>query len=66
LEIDRVRPQQRGFNLLTAGSDARPCCCPGDYTGMARLQNGLVAATPMGNPQARHKVDVFISRITTS
>jgi hypothetical protein len=54
------------FNLLTTGSKARPCCFLGDHEGMARLQNGMVATIPMGKPQARHKVDVFFSRITTS
>jgi hypothetical protein len=60
------RPIGGRFNLLTAGSKARPCCFVGDYEGVARLQNGLVATTAMGKPRARHKVDVFFSRITTS
>jgi hypothetical protein len=54
------------FNLLSAGSKARPCCFVGDYQGMARLQNGLVATTAMGKPLAKYKVDVFFSRISTS
>jgi hypothetical protein len=54
------------FNLLTAGSKARPCCFVGDYQGMARLQNGLVATTAMSKPLAKYKVDVFFSRIATS
>lgn len=56
----------RQFNLLTAGSKARPCCFVGDYQGIARLQNGMLATTPMAKPPAKHKVDVFFSRITTS
>ncbi|HWF16657.1 MAG TPA: sialidase family protein [Acidimicrobiales bacterium] len=54
------------FNLLAAGSKARPCCFVGDYEGIARLQNGLVATTAMSKPLAKYKVDVFFSRITTS
>jgi hypothetical protein len=54
------------FNLLSAGSKARPCCFVGDYEGMARLQNGVVATTAMGKPLAKYMVDVFISRIATS
>jgi hypothetical protein len=54
------------FNLLTAGSNARPCCFVGDYEGLARLQNGLVATTAMSKPLAKYKVDVFFSRIATS
>jgi hypothetical protein len=56
----------RRFNLLTAGSKARPCCFVGDYQAMANLQNGLLATTPMGKPPAKFRVDVFFSRITTS
>ena len=54
------------FNLLTAGSKARPCCYLGDYEGIARLPHGLAAAFSMGKPIARHKVDVYFTRITTS
>jgi hypothetical protein len=54
------------FNLLTAGSDARPCCFVGDYLGIARLPHGLAAAFSMGKPQAKHNVDAYFTRITTS
>ncbi len=54
------------FNLLTAGSAARPCCFVGDYEGIAPLQHGLVATTAMSKPLAKYKVDVFFSRIATS
>ena len=54
------------FNLLTTGSKARPCCYLGDYEGMARLPHGLAAAFSMGKPIARHRVDVYFTRITTS
>jgi hypothetical protein len=54
------------FNLLTTGSDARACCFLGDFEGMARLPHGLAAAFSMGKPVAKHKVDVYFSRITTS
>jgi hypothetical protein len=54
------------FNLLTTGSKARQCCFRGDYEGIARLPHGLAAAFSMGKPIARHKVDVYFTRITTS
>ena len=54
------------FNLLTAGSNARPCCFLGDYEGVGRLPHGLVAALPMAKPIAKNNVDVYFSRITTS
>ena len=54
------------FNLLSAGSNARPCCFVGDYEGMARLKNGLLATTAVGKPLAKYKVDVLFSRIATS
>jgi hypothetical protein len=54
------------FNLLTAGSKARPCCYLGDYEAMARLPHGLAAAFSMAKPIARHQVDVYFTRITTS
>jgi hypothetical protein len=54
------------FNLLTTGNKARACCFIGDYEGIARLPHGLAAAFSMGKPIARHKVDVYFSRITTS
>ena len=56
----------RQFNLLTAGSKARPCCFVGDYQGIAGLANGMLATTPMGQPPAKYRVDVFFSRIITS
>ncbi len=54
------------FNLLSTGSNARPCCFVGDYEGMARMQNGVVATSAVGKPLAKYKVDVFFSRIATS
>lgn len=54
------------FNLLTAGSEARPCCFLGDYEGSGRLPHGLVAAFPMGKPIAKNMVDVYFIRVTTS
>jgi hypothetical protein len=54
------------FNLLTAGSTVRGCCTLNDYVEMGRLPHGLVAAFPMAKPQARHAIDVFFTRITTS
>jgi hypothetical protein len=54
------------FNLLTAGSKARPCWYPGDYEGIARLPHGLAAAFSMAKPIARNAVDVYFTRITTS
>ncbi|MGK2954863.1 MAG: sialidase family protein [Solirubrobacterales bacterium] len=53
------------FNLLTAGSKARPCCFLGDYEGAARLPHGIVAAMPMGKP-TMNNVDVYFARIMTS
>ena len=53
-------------DLLTTGSKARPCCYLGDYEGMARLPHGLAAAFSMGKPIARHQVDMYFTRITTS
>jgi hypothetical protein len=54
------------FNLLTAGSVARGCCSLNDYVGMARLPHGLVAAFPIAKPLAKHAIDVYFTRITTS
>jgi hypothetical protein len=54
------------FNLLTTGSKARACCFLGDFEGMDRLPHGMAAAYSMGKPIAKHKVDVYFSRITTS
>ena len=54
------------FNLLTTGSKARACCFVGDFEGIDRLPHGIAAAYSMGEPQAKHKVDVYFSRITTS
>lgn len=54
------------WNLLSAGSNARPCCFVGDYQGFALLQNGLLATTAVGKPLAKYKVDVLFSRIATS
>jgi hypothetical protein len=54
------------FNLLTAGSNARPCCFLGDYLGTGRLAHGIVAAFSMAKPQAKHNVDAYFTRITTS
>jgi hypothetical protein len=54
------------FNLLMAGSVARGCCSLNEYVGMARLPHGLVAAFPMAKPLARHAIDVYFTRITTS
>jgi hypothetical protein len=54
------------FNLLTAGSAARPCCFVGDFEGIGRLPHGLVAAFPMGKPIAKHAVDAYFIRVTTS
>jgi hypothetical protein len=54
------------FNLLTAGSAARGCCSLNDYVGMARLPHGLVAAFPIARPLAKHTIDVYFTRITTS
>jgi hypothetical protein len=56
----------RSFNLLRTGSKARACCFLGDYEGIARLPHGMAAAYSMGKPIAKHKVDVYFSRITTS
>ena len=53
------------FNLLSAGSNARPCCFLGDYLGMAPLRSGLAAAFSMGKPIAQNAVDAYFSRITT-
>jgi hypothetical protein len=53
------------FNLLTTGSNARQCCFLGDFEGIDRLPHGMAAAYSMGKPQAKHKVDVYFSRITT-
>jgi len=54
------------FNLLTTGSKARACCFVGDFEGIDRLPHGIAAAYSMGKPQAKHNVDVYFSRITTS
>ena len=54
------------FNLLTTGSKARACCFVGDFEGIDRLPHGIAAAYSMGKPRAKHKVDVYFSRITTS
>ncbi len=54
------------FNLLTTGSKARACCFLGDFEGIARLPRGLAAAFPMGKPIAKHKVDAYFIRATTS
>ena len=54
------------FNLLTTGSKARACCFVGDFEGIDRLPHGIAAAYSIGKPQAKHKVDVYFSRITTS
>ncbi len=62
----KIRHVAGPFNLLTAGNDARPCCFVGDYLGIGRLPNGLVAAFSMGKPQAKHNVDAYFTRITTS
>lgn len=62
----RSHPVAGPFNLLTAGSVARGCCSLNDYVGMARLPHGLVAAFPMARPLARHAIDVYFTRITTS
>ncbi|MDX6615924.1 MAG: hypothetical protein QOD60_1015 [Solirubrobacterales bacterium] len=54
------------FNLLTAGNSARPCCFLGDYLGIDRVDNGMVAAFSMAKPVARNQVDAYFTRITTS
>jgi hypothetical protein len=54
------------FNLLTTGSKARACCFLGDFEGIDRLPHGMAAAYSMGKPRAKHKVDVYFSRIKTS
>jgi hypothetical protein len=54
------------FNLLTAGSVARGCCSINDYIGIARQPHGLVAAFPLAKPIAKHAIDVYFTRITTS
>jgi hypothetical protein len=54
------------FNLLTTGSKARACCFLGDFEGIDRLPHGMAAAYSMGKPIAKHKVDVYFSRIMTS
>lgn len=59
-------PVAAPFNLLTASTNARSCCFLGDYTGIAGLPHGLVAATPVAKPVATHGVDVLLSRIATS
>jgi hypothetical protein len=53
------------FNMLSAGSEARPCCFLGDYLGTAPVKNGLLAAFSMGKPIAQNNVDAYFSRITT-
>ncbi len=60
------RPLADKFNLLSAGSQARPCCFIGDYLGIARLPNGLAASFSMGKPQAQNQVDAYFTRVTTS
>jgi hypothetical protein len=62
----RRDPVAGRFNLLTAGSNARPCCFLGDYLGIGRLPHGIVAAFSMSKPQAKHNVDAYFTRITTS
>jgi hypothetical protein len=62
----RRDPVAGEFNLLTAGSNARPCCFLGDYLGTGRLPHGIVAAFSMSKPKAKHKVDAYFTRITTS
>jgi hypothetical protein len=54
------------FNLLTAGSKARPCCFLGDYEGIAGVPNGFAAAFAMAKPIARNAVDAYFARVTTS
>ncbi len=54
------------FNLLTVGSEARPCCFLGDYLGSGRLPHGVVAAFSMGKPIAKNKVDAYFVRVKTS
>jgi hypothetical protein len=60
------RSAAKKFNLLTTGSNARPCCFVGDYEGIGRLKHGVVAAFPMGKPVAKHKVDAYFIRVKTS
>jgi len=62
----RRDPVAGRFNLLTAASNARPCCFLGDYLGIGRLPHGIVAAFSMSKPQAKHNVDAYFTRITTS
>lgn len=59
-------PVAEPFNLLTAGDEARHCCFLGDYLGRARVANGIVWAVPLAQPVAKHKVDVYFTRVTTS
>ena len=54
------------FNLLTAGNNARPCCFLGDYLGSAPLPEGFAFAFSMAEPQARHVVDAYFTRVRTS
>ena len=61
-----TQPVAGPFNLLTTGSNARPCCFLGDYLGVVGQPHGLVAAIPMGRPIAKNRVDVYFTRITTS
>jgi len=60
------RAVTRPFNLLTAGTAARPCCFLGDYEGSGSLPHGFVAAFPMGQPIAKHGVDAYFIRVMTS
>ena len=62
----RRDPVAGRFNLLTAGSNARPCCFLGDYLGIGRVDHGIVAAFSMSKPKAKHNVDAYFTRITTS
>lgn len=54
------------FNLLTARSRLRGCCSLGDYIGLAAQPHGFIAAYPMAKPIARHSIDVYVSRATSS
>lgn len=54
------------FNLLTALSASRSGALLGDYIGLARLPHGFAAAFSMSKPFARHVIDMFFTRITTS
>ena len=62
----RKRPVAGPFNLLTAGNAARPCCFLGDYLGTASLPRSILVAFSMGRPKAKHFVDAYLARVTTS